>query len=187
MKKLLTLLLLVVLTIIMAGCGQSNVSQTSKSQEESTQVVNDTRKFNLEKYMMIKVGSTYDEVKVILGDPGKALVDNARMKQYQWTNEDNSVISVTFYDNKVTARTQTRLGPQLSGKKAVTLNKFDQIKDGMTLKEATDILGQGTERMLITKDGKEEVTLCWENTDGSEMSVTFTDEKVKDKKKLMLK
>ncbi|KJS88351.1 MAG: hypothetical protein JM58_00835 [Peptococcaceae bacterium BICA1-8] len=174
--------------IILAGCGQSEDSQvSSEKQLETPQIELDTRKYNLEKYLQIKLGNTYEEVEAILGAPGEAMVDNDRLKQYQWTNEDNSNISVAFFDKKATGKSQAHLGSFLSGKNTVTLNKFEKLKEGMTLQEVTDILGSGTETMLIDEDGKEKVMMGWYNSDGSGISVTLFDGKIIDTKKIMLK
>lgn len=185
MKKLI--IAMVILIIILTGCGQSGEKQANKNQSEPPSAAQDTRKYNLEKYMQIKLGQTYEEVQVILGDPGEAMVNNDRLKQYQWTNEDKSNISVTFYDKKVTAKSQAYLGPFLSGKKVVTLDMYDRLKEGMTLQEVRDILGPGTERMLISDEGKEKVMMGWDNSNGSGISVTFLDGKVIKITKMMLK
>lgn len=186
MKRLI--LILIVVGLLLGGCGQSGGSQDGKSQAEPPQVAQDTRQYNLEKYMQIKMESTYDEVKAILGAPGEAMVDGDRLKQYLWKNEDESNISVTFYDQKVTGKSQAYLGPYLSVRNKVTLAKFDQVLEGMTLKEVSDILGQGTETMRVITEGQEKLIYTWENDEGGgSIGITLLDGKVTKKQKMMLK
>lgn len=177
MKKLITLILVFIL--VLAGCSKSNAT----SHPEFT---DDTRKYTLEKYLQIKLDSTYQDVISLLGDPGENIVDNDRLKQYTWENVDKSNISVTFYDQKVTGKSQAYLGPLLTGKKAVTLDKFNKIKVDMTLQETINILGPGTERVLTKIEGKEKIILGWDNMDGSSIGVTLVDGKVTEKYKIML-
>ena len=185
MKKVITFLF--ILALILAGCSQSGGNQKDKSESERETATQDTWKYNLEKYMQVKLGYTYGEVQIILGDPGENMVDNDRLKQFQWTNEDESIISVTFYDNKVTGKSQAYLGPLLTGNKTVTLDMYNKLKEGMTLQEVTDILGPGTERMFVSVEGKEEVIMGWDNNDGSGISVTLFEGEVIKINKMMLK
>jgi outer membrane protein assembly factor BamE (lipoprotein component of BamABCDE complex) len=185
MKKVVILFLSLVFIFSIIGCSQSDGTQASDLEPEG--IAQDTQKYNLEMYMQIKPGFTYEEVQTILGDPGENMVDNDRLKQYQWTNEDESMISVTFYENEVTAKSQAHLGPLRAGKNAVTLEMYNKLKEGMTLEEVTDILGPGTERMLFHDEGKEEVIMGWDNSDGSGISVTLFDGEVTKKSDMMLK
>lgn len=185
MKKLITIL--IVISLFLTGCGQSGSSKEGKSQKETPRVVQDARQYNLEMYIQIKMGSSYDEIKAILGEPGEAMVDGDRLKQYMWKNEDESSINVTFYDQKVTAKSQSYLGPYLSGSNKVTLAKFDQVLEGMSLKEVSGILGQGTETLCAKTDDGEKLIYFWENDDGSSIGITLMDGKVTKKQKMMLK
>lgn len=187
MKKVVTLFLVLVIIFSITGCIKTEGIQSNKNELASENGAKDTRKYNLEKYMQIKLGNTYEEIQAILGDPGENMVDNERLKQYQWTNEDESMISVTFFDNEVTGRSQAHLGPLLAGKNAVTLVMYNKLKEGMTLEEVTDIIGPGTERMLVSVEGKEEAIIGWDNSDGSGISITLLDGEVIKKTKMMLK
>lgn len=177
MRKLIAIFMVV--SLFLTGCGgQSGGSKEGTSQTESPQVVQDARQYNLEMYMQVKMESTYDEVKAILGDPGETMVDGDRLKQYMWKNEDESSINVTFYDQKVTAKSQAYLGPYLSGSNKVTHAEFDQVLEGMSLKEVLDILGQGTETMRAITDDGEKLIYFWENDDGGNIGITLIDGKV---------
>lgn len=183
---------LFLLMIIPIGCGQNApagktaVTEQTSATEETT-AAEDMRMYTLEKYLQIKIGDTYEAVCKLLGTAGEAIVDNNKLKQYKWTNEDKTSLSVTFYENKVTAKTQDSLGPFLSDAKMVTLAKYEKLKEGLTLKEVTDILGPGTEMMLLTGEGQDKRSYIWQNKDGGLISVTLEDDKVTKISKMMLK
>lgn len=188
----LLFLLMIVLITVLAGCGQDAPAEKTEATEqtaakEQTTAAQDNRRYTLEKYLQIKAGDTYEAVCGLLGTPGEAVVDNARLKQYKWTNEDKTSLSVTFYDNKVTAKTQDHLGPFLSGANMVTLAKYEKLKEGQSLKEVTAILGLGTEMMLVTGEGPEKRTYIWQNKDGGTISVTLEGDKVTKISKMILK
>ena len=173
------------MVLFLAGCGQTGADQNNSHQEPAP-TAEDTRTYTLEQYMQIEMDSSYDEVVALLGSGGEATVDNERLKQYMWQNEDDSNISVNFYNNEVTGKSQSYLGPYLDGKDAVTLNEFNQVNEGMSLDEVSNILGPGTERMRAITDGEEKIILGWDNSDGSGIGITFMDGKVMEKSSLML-
>ena len=192
MKKLAIILFL--LLIALSGCGQDT------SQEASQEVVveenqadtgkpagEDNRKYTLEQYLQINVGDSYEDVCGLLGNEGEAMVNNERLKQYEWKNEDETYISVTFYDSTVTAKTQYGLGPFLTGSKMVTKAKYERLKEGLSLKEVTDILGPGTETLMTTGEGQEKRIYLWQNEDGGTINVTFEGNKVTKISEMMLK
>lgn len=191
MKKMALILLLLV--IVLTGCGQ-NASPPGKTDAAKqtatggqTTAVQDNRKYTLEKYLQIKPGDTFEAVCGLLGTAGEAVVDNNRLKQYKWANEDKSSISVTFHDQKVTAKAQDSLGPFLSGANMVTLAQYQKLKEGLSLQEVTNILGPGTEMMLVTGEGQEKRSYIWQNRDGGLISVTLEGDKVTKISKMMLK
>ena len=198
MKNALVCLLLPALLFFQTACSQPETAPVAESELEQTAqpadaqpelpaAVPDSRSFSLDQYLQILPGRSYEEVQAILGSPGENMVDNERLKSFQWTNEDDSMISVTFYDNEMVSKAQAHLGPLLEGGQRVTRSQFDQLKEGMTLEEVTDVLGLGTERVFTLSDGVEERIMGWENSDGSEISVTLLDNQVTRLSDLMLK
>lgn len=173
------------LALILTGCGQPDGNPAGK--EEPKAGIQEGQRYTLEMFMQIDMGDSYEEVQALLGDPGESMDDNERLKQYQWTNEDESQINVTFYDNEATAKSQAYLGSLLSGKQAVNLAMYNKLTEGMAIGEVEDILGAGTLRMLALVEGEEEMILAWDNSDGSGISVTFLEGKVTKTSKIMLK
>lgn len=191
MKKNIIFLLILVLPL--CGCNdagtsksanESGVSQNGEAEESGPST--DDRAYTLDKYLQIGMGSTYEDVVSALGASGEASVDGDVLKQYLWENEDGSNISVTFENNNATAKTQAYLGPYLRGKEKVTMKLFQKLKEGSSLAEAEEILGQGTETMRQVISGEESVTYMWNNSDGSSISILFKNGKAADINDIML-
>jgi hypothetical protein len=162
MKKALVYLLLPALLLFHTACSQPETAPVAESEPEQTAqpadaqpelpaAAVDSRTFSLDHYLQILPGQSYEEVQAILGSPGENMVDNERLKSFQWTNEDDSMISVTFYDNEMEGKSQAHLGPLLEGSQRVTKSQFEQLQEGMNLEEVTAILGPGTERVFVLK------------------------------------
>ncbi len=179
------LIFLFIVALILTGCGQPDGNPVEK--DEAKGGVQEGKRYTLEMFLQIDMSDSYEEVQALLGDPGENMVNNERLKQYQWTNEDESQINVTFYDNEAVAKSQAYLGPLLTGKQAVTLAMYNKLAEEMAIREVEDILGAGSQRMLALVEGKEEMILAWDNSDGSGISVTFLEGKATKISKMMLK
>lgn len=177
MKRIAAMILFLIL-IVISGCGHSTSENNLKQGETQTTVTNDNRTYNLEKYLQIKAGDTYETVSGLLGTAGEAIVDNSKLKQYKWTNEDKTSISVTFSDKKVVGKTQNNLGPFLSGTKKVTKAKYEQLKEGQSLQQVVDVLGPGCELMMNVVEEKETRRYIWQNSDGGSIIVLIDNDKV---------
>lgn len=72
--------------------------------------------------------------------------------------------------------------------KQVTLEKYNQIKNGMTYKEVVKIIGfEGTEDSQSEVGGIKTVMYTWQNDDGSNMNATFQNGKLVEKAQFGLK
>jgi len=177
MKKVAVILLL--LMVVFTGCGKEAPAAEEGGGEAQTAVTaEDIRDYTLEEYLRIETGAAYEDICGLLGDAGEEMAGGDRLKQYIWSNEDDTNISVTFCDNEVTAKSQYGLGPFLSGSKKVTRTQYEKLKEGLSLKEVTDILGPGTEMMSATSEGQETSMYVWQNDDGGMISVTLEGDQV---------
>jgi len=181
MRKLLLVALAVML--LLSGCSQATEPETNSGDPPAA----DTRPYNLEKYRQIEMGDSYAAVAELLGNPGEALVDGDRLDQYIWENEDGSNISVTFYDDQVTGRSQAYLAAYLTDGAKVTLAQYDRVEEGMELAEVEEILGEGTETLLSEEGAGTKAIYGWHNSDGGSIGVTFVGGVVTDKTEMMLK
>jgi hypothetical protein len=73
--------------------------------------------------------------------------------------------------------------PASSDKKAaLTMDKFNQIKNGMTYKEVVDIMGSEGTQTLSSGEGKYKVeSYKWEGDNYQNVTITFMGEKVQSK------
>lgn len=184
MKKIIFLAL--IFSLLMCGCSNSGAS-TDITENKEVSSFNDDRTYTIDRYMQIQLDHSYDDVTAIMKSPGDASVDGEVLKQYLWENEDGSNISVTFYDGRVTAKTQAYLGTYLEGNKKVDMKMFHKLREGSDLSTVEDILGQGTEMMRQKISGVESVTYIWSNSDGSGISIIFEDGKATKLNDIMLK
>lgn len=61
----------------------------------------------------------------------------------------------------------------------VTMAKYDQIREGMTLSEVEQVMGQGGEELSrVNVAGYDNVIYAWSNPSGANMNVTFQNGKV---------
>jgi len=99
-----------------------------------------------EKFEIIKLGMTYEEVINIIGSIGTILLEDGKKGEpgytvdYTFVNEDTgAATSFKFEDNILSSKTQLGLytGPRVE----ITLDQFNQLKIGMTFEEVTKLLG----------------------------------------------
>ncbi len=136
-------------------------------------------KINMQNFLQIKMGMSYDEVKAILGE-GKidSSVTNSRLNTnlYSWKNNLGGAISITLQGDKVTNKAETKLSKQNS---KVNLKDFNTITVGMTYSKIKALFGQGQlicESQYIANDKCDEYS--WINSNESFMTIVFIDNKV---------
>lgn len=151
--------ILIILLLTIAGCGSStnqnktkdtnnppsgsnSTSQSptapAKSQDSksSNPTPSTTSIVTYENYLKIKLDTTYDEVKSILGE-GKKKELNSDVIDYTW-NDQNKSILVQTNKGKVVTKIQSNLGKTTS---KATLAQFNQISNGMTFDQVVSVLG----------------------------------------------
>ena len=82
----------------------------NKASERNSKVVNSSQSSSLtmEKFNKINIDMTYSQVVNILGFEGKLFSDAGTFKVYTWSN-GTTVISISFNNNKVAAKSQVGL------------------------------------------------------------------------------
>lgn len=179
-----------IIAIGLSGCGSTtstNNSGTTPAPETKVETPKDTKKVTMEKYLQVTMGMSYEDVKKILGDGiEQASVDAAgtNTKAYGWQNDDGTNMMVTLQNDKVTSKAQAGLGKNDA---KVTLDKYNQIKEGMTVEEVKGILGEGQETSYTEMVGTKIEMYSWINFDGANMNATFQDGKMNMKAQFGLK
>lgn len=147
----------------------------------------------MEKYRQIKNGMTYKEVVAILGSEGKVLSDSSgggtRYATYQWSGDNFEMIVLSFQNDKLNSKTQVGLASSSSDSKesAVSREKYDRLKDGMSYREVVSVLGgEGEEQFNSNIAGFKIATYQWKGSGYSSIIITFQDDKLQSKSQVGL-
>ncbi|EPY2276678.1 DUF3862 domain-containing protein [Clostridium sporogenes] len=167
--------------------GNKKINITDTKNSAKTEVKkDDTRKVTYEKFCKIKIGSTYEEVKSILGESKESKeseIDGIKVVIYTWYNDDNSNMDVIVKNNKVIGKSQAGLS---MGKADVNLIKYTKIRTEMDYSKVKEILGDGELMSISEINGSTKSIYLWANPNGSNMNITFQNGKVTAKNRLGL-
>ncbi|MHB9942494.1 hypothetical protein CF065_12880 [Clostridium sporogenes] len=178
---------IVIICGVASYCGnkKTNIRDTKTSAKTEVKK-DDTRKVTYEKFCKIEIGSTYEEVKSILGEykeSKESEIDGIKVVIYTWYNDDNSNMDVIVKNNKVIGKAQTGLS---MGKEDVNLIKYTKITTGMDYSKVKEILGDGKLMSISEINGSTKSIYLWANPNGTNMNVTFQNGKVTSKNRLGL-
>lgn len=191
------LLVIIVIAAIAGGSGGGEKSSETSSDQTTALAMNETTtvaettkeasKITYENFLNIKMGSTLADVEALLGkgsELSSSEVSGIKTIIYQWNGSGLSNMNVTIQNDEVAGKAQLGLK---DGNENVTLDKYNQVKEGMSFEEVTAILGEG-ELMSQTKIlDMESIMYTWANSDGSNMNCTFTGDKMQMKAQFNLK
>ena len=149
-----------------ANEASSNKSETSSKKDNDTKV-------NYDNFMNIQMGMSYDQVKEIIGDgkeESSSDIDGLKTILYSWQGKGMSNISVTIQNNAVTNKAQVGL---MDMDAQITMDKYNQIQNGMSYDQVKEILGQG--QILSETKIMDTTSIIYEyiNKDGSNANFTF--------------
>lgn len=207
MKKSLSLVL-VALMFVVLGCsldrftgGGDDGAPTpvrdsdgdSKSEDKSGPSGGDG--LSMDNYEKLKSGMSYDEVTDILGSDGSetrsSSVGKSEYKSYKWEGDNYVRIFVNFKDDKMTSKSQTGLKASSSsggGGADISKDKYDKIKNGMSLSEVQDVIGSKGEETSSSTIGKSSYkSYRWKGEKFSFISVRFKNDEVNSKSQYGLK
>ncbi|AQR93734.1 DUF3862 domain-containing protein [Clostridium saccharoperbutylacetonicum] len=199
----ITIIVLTMMSMaLLSGCSDDKKSDNSKETANTSSESADTNakqddkkeepkkedtKITYENFMNIKMGQSYDEVKALLGD-GKesSSSDDGGIKtiMYQWQGSGIGNISITFQNGAATIKAQAFLKDYDA---KITMDKYNQIQNGMTYEQVKGILGDGelsTETKIMDSDAK---LYSYINKDGSIATFNFSDDKLDTKSQYELK
>jgi hypothetical protein len=195
----ITIIVLTMMSMaLLSGCSDDKKLDNSKETANTSSESADTNakqeepkkeetKITYENFMNIKMGQSYDEVKALLGD-GKesSSSDDGGIKtiMYQWQGSGIGNISITFQNGAATIKAQAFLKDYDA---KITMDKYNQIQNGMTYEQVKGILGDGelsTETKIMDSDAK---LYSYINKDGSIATFNFSDDKLDTKSQYELK
>lgn len=152
-----------------------NTSNNSSTKKEAKK--EDTRKITYEKFSKVKMGSTYEDVKNMLGEGKESTsseMGGIKTVIYTWDNGDGSNMNVTFQNNKALAKAQAGLSRERAD---VNMEKYNKIETGMDYNKVKEILGDGELMSISEVVGSNTSIYSWVNSNGTNMNVTFQDGK----------
>ncbi|WP_314701720.1 DUF3862 domain-containing protein [Stomatobaculum longum] len=197
MKKKLILALALSLSLFAVACGEKKAasggessvnSETSVSGEnaeskaESASGAADAKEETAAegeptaaRYLALKQGMSYEEVKKIFGAEGKA---GAAKGSYTWSDADGmKLVTVAFDNDKLIAVSQIGVIENKDAK--VTLEAYNKLNPELSYAEVKEILGsEGVPVSTSFIAGQTIANYSWSNADGSGCALTFANDKL---------
>jgi len=208
MKKSFSLVLIIMLFVVL-GCNMlgkkdekidtptpaTDSSTTTESTPKTTTSSSDSGDLTMASYEKITNGMSYDDVVKLLGSKGEetrsSTIGKIELKSYKWEGDNYKRIYVNFRDDKVNSKTQSGLsGSTLSkdGNADLSMDKYNQIKNGMSYEEVVKIIGSEGEQSSNSKIGSTEISSYnWKGANYSRIFATFSGNKLTSKSQAGLK
>lgn len=169
------------------GETQEQKTDDKKDSAVKKETAKEDTKVTYENFLKVNMDSKYEDVFAILGE-GKELtsseVGGVKSVIYTWNGTGISNVTITIQNDVVSGKAQAGLGSKDAG---ITLEKYNQVTDGMSYDEVKEILGEGQ----ITSQTKimdvECLMYTWMNKDGSNANLTFSSDKLGVKAQFNLK
>lgn len=196
LSKLILPILMILFLLGLAGCGNKAGSNGSASVGSTSPAPANSQNAKLgsstataattatkagvvtyENYLKIKLDTTYDDVKSILGEGQKNTI-NADIVSYRW-NDQGKTITIRTNKGKVETKTQNKLGKTTS---KLTVDQFNQVTKGMTIDQVVSILGPDYREASYNKSATSIIrSVVWMMPDSTYIKVTLKDDKVTNK------
>lgn len=180
-SKLILPTLMILCLLSLTGCGNKSsggsttpAPNNSQSAKPSDSAVTKAAVVTYENYLKIKLDTTYDDVKSILGEGTKKAV-KADVVSYQWSEQDKNIVIQTN-KGKVESKSQSDLGKTTS---TLTAKQFKQVTVGMTFDNVVSILGPDYREVSTERSADAIIrSVVWMMPNSKFVKVKFQDEKV---------
>ncbi|QHI73663.1 DUF3862 domain-containing protein [Aminipila terrae] len=167
----------------LGGKDDSDNSSKSASTEPATQETAskdvEESKINYDNFLSINMGSSYTDVVALLGEDGSETssseIAGIKTVIYTWSGSGIANMNVTIQNDKVVSKAQLGLKDANDG---ITLEKYNQIKEGMTYAQVKDILGEGQLLSEAETMGIQSSVYEWINKNGANANLTFQGDKL---------
>ena len=173
--KILTGILVIIVFVIIAGLsGGNSEGETSDVSNSSVGSIKEDSKINYDNFTKINMGLTYEEVIALIGEGTEQTsseISGIKTVIYQWNGNGLSNMNVTIQNDIVTGKAQLGL-KDMDAK--ITLDKYNEVKEGMTYDEVESILGEGQVLSQTKIMDMESIMYDWINKDGSNSNLTFS-------------
>ena len=177
--KLILPSLMFLFILIIGGCGNKPNNTGNSSAESISPAPSSStpaEAVTYENYLKIKLDSTYDDVKSILGEGKKKADNNPDVVSYNWGGSDGQTINVQINKGKVEAKTQAMLGKTTS---TLTVDQFNKVTKDMTFDQVVSILGPDYQESSYKKSANAiRRVIIWMRPDFANVTVVLQDDKV---------
>ncbi|SHK48325.1 protein of unknown function [Clostridium cavendishii DSM 21758] len=189
MKKLIISLMLVCSISTFIGCGgtASKKDTSSSNETKKEDIKKEDTKVTYENFLKISMGQSYDDVKAILGEgkeTSSSEVGGIKTVMYTWNGNGISNMNITIQNNVVTGKAQVGLTKNNSD---ITLEKYNQVKEGMTYDQVKAIIGEGQVTSHTKIATVESIMYSYINKTGANANFTFNKGKLQLKAQFNLK
>ena len=170
--------------IFLGGCGSSSGDDSKSAETETTTDSSASSSssdedggtseatITPEQFEQIENGMTYDEVTDLVGSEGEKQSESNGKVTYNWRGEDGGTVSVIFDNGQVTTKSQFGL---LDSTDTATMDKYNQVQEGMTYDEVKEIMGSDGELMSSTGDSSSGTQVyIWYSEGGGTATVSFS-------------
>lgn len=176
-KILSFILIIIVIGVIVSAFGGEGSSDNTSS-EGSSSVAKEDSKVNYENFLSITMGESLSDVIAIFGEgteQSSSEISGIKTVMYTWDGKGISNMNVTIQNDVVTGKAQMGLKSIDSG---ITMDKYNQVTEGMSYEEVKAILGEG----IVTSETKimdiDSIMYSYINKNGSNANFTFSGDKL---------
>jgi len=143
----------------------------------------------MEKYLQVKPKMSYKQAVEIFGSEGVQMSSSGsgayKAEVYKWSKDDLEFVMLVFLNDKLTTKTQSGLNKNVN--ESLSLEQYNQLKDGMKFDEVVAILGEGEEQSSTEILGSSIVSYQWKGEGYAYASATFQNGKMTSKSQFGLK
>lgn len=160
---------------------------TANSNVENSKTEKQDGKVNYDNFIKVQMETSYEDVVALLGEgteTSSSEISGIKSTIYTWSGKGISNMNVTVQNDVVTGKAQIGL-KKMDAK--ITLEQFNNIKEGMSYEEVVGIIGEGE---ILSETKIFDITSImyqWINKDGSNMNAIFQENGLMSKSQFNLK
>lgn len=143
----------------------------------------------LEKFKKLEPKMSYKQAVEILGSEGSQMSSSGsgsyKTEMYKWSEGDTEFIIAMFMNDKLMTKSQSGLSKIVN--ESLTLEKYNQLKNGMKYEEAAAILGEGDEQSVTEIMGSRVTSYQWRGEEFAYITAAFQNGKMTSKSQFGLK